>query len=381
MVGILSITAHLTRTLMSSLKSGTTSEHARSSQAVSLTLCPVRDLLFWRRAIESTGQLPLSLQLKPLLASINKMSNSSPEFLIEGILPAGEAHLIGGASGSGKTTWIFQNFLAEWQQGNQVFEHDSHPVPYVYVSLDRSRSSVTRTLQRLKLLDKIIRVICLDEMPEECLDLDNVLKFALKKYPDSKLIIIEGFALMSGEKTNGYTAVGKLMRKAARLCAKQKITIIGVCHAPKLKADEQFQHSRELLLGSVAWAAYSDTIVVLNMDEQTKIITVKVMPRNAAIEEHGMQFGLGGRLETAIKGSKLDFLSKRLQKLPPGRPITRNEVVQWAEKYHIHFRTAENAISVNVKNGILTSLERGLYERSQLSSPVLDPENDLNVDL
>lgn len=309
------------------------------------------------------------------------MSSLPPEFLIEGILPAGESHLIGGASGSGKTTWIFQNFLAEWQQGNAVFEHDSHPVPYVYVSLDRSRSSVTRTLRRLGLTEQIKRVICLDEMPEECLELSAVIKYALTKYPDSKLVIIEGFALMSGEKTNGYTAVGKLMRKSARLCAKMKITIIGVCHAPKLKADEQFQHSRELLLGSVAWAAYSDTIIVLNMDEQSKIITIRVMPRNAAMEEHDMRFGVGGILETAIKGSKLDFLSKKLQKLPAGRPITRNEVIQWAEKYHIHFRTAENAISVNVKNGILTSLERGLYERSQLSSPVLDPENDLNIDL
>lgn len=309
------------------------------------------------------------------------MADSSPEFLVDGILPAGEAHLIGGASGSGKTTWIFQNFLAQWQQGNPVFEHDSHPVPYVYVSLDRSRSSVTRTLQRLNLLSDITRVICLDEMPEECLDLENVLKFALKKFSDSKLMIIEGFALMSGEKTNGYTAVGKLMRKAARLCAKNKITIIGVCHAPKLKAEEQFQHSRELLLGSVAWAAYSDTIVVLNMDEKTKIITVKVMPRNAAMEEHDMQFGAGGKLETAVKGSKLEFLSRKIQRLPAGRPITRSEILQWADTFHIHTRTAENAITVNVKNGILTSLERGLYERSQLSSPVLDHENDLTVDL
>lgn len=308
------------------------------------------------------------------------MSNPPPEFLIEGILPAGEAHLIGGASGSGKTTWIFQNLLAQWQQGNPVFEHDSHPVPYVYVSLDRSRSSVTRTLQRLNLLDQITRVICLEEMPEECLDLDNVLKFALKKFPDSKLVIIEGFALMSGERTNGYTAVGKLMRKAARLCAKQKITIIGVCHAPKLKADEQFQHSRELLLGSVSWAAYSDTIIVLNMDETTQIITVKVMPRNAAMESHDMRFGVGGILEPTVKGSKRSFIVNKIIKLPPGRPITRTEIHQWATSHNVSIRTADEALKINLDSGILIPHERGFYERSLLSSPLSDPENDIIVE-
>jgi hypothetical protein len=309
------------------------------------------------------------------------MADHPPEFLIDGILPAGEAHLIGGASGSGKTTWIFQNFLAEWQEGSPVFDHDSFPVPYVYISLDRSRSSVTRTLQRLRLLEKITRVICLDEMPEDCLDLESVLKFALKKFPDSRLVIIEGFALMSGDKTNGYTAVGKLMRKAARLCAKNKLTIIGVCHAPKMKADEQFQHSRELLLGSVSWAAYSDTIVVLNMDEASGIISVKVMPRNAAMETHDMRFGAGGRLEMTVKGSKLSFLSGKIQRLPAGRPVTRTEIHQWATAHQIGIRTADDAIKLNLENGILTPHERGFYERSLLSSPVSDPENDLTVKL
>lgn len=304
----------------------------------------------------------------------------SSEFLIEGILPANEAHLIGGSSGSGKTTWLFQNFLAPWQQSEQVFGHDSHPVPYVYMSLDRSRSSVTRTLTRLSLLDQLTRIICLDEMPETCLDLESVLKFGLVKFPDSKLVIIEGFALMSGEKTNGYTAVGKLMRQTARLCAKHKITIIGVCHAPKMKSDEQFQHSRELLLGSVSWAAYSDTIIVLNLDEDTGIISIKVMPRNAAMETHDMRFGVGGVLEPVIKGSKRDYLCARIAQLPADRPITRAEILQWAAAHKVSVRTADEAIKINVENGILLSLDAGFYERSQLPSPVITPENDLNVD-
>ena len=82
------------------------------------------------------------------------------EFLIDGILPANEVHLLGVSSGSGKTTFTFQVFLAQWQKGEPLFGHQSNPVPYVYVSLDRSRSSVTRTLERLGLVEEITRIVC-----------------------------------------------------------------------------------------------------------------------------------------------------------------------------------------------------------------------------
>jgi hypothetical protein len=306
---------------------------------------------------------------------------ASPVFLVDEILPAGEPHLIGGASGSGKTTWIFKNFLADWQAGKPVFGHESHPVPYVYISLDRKRSSVTRTLERLGLVGEIVRIVCLDEMPETCLTLTDVVTYALAKFPDSQLILIEGFALLSGERTNGYTAVGKLMRRASRLCAEKKVTIVGVCHAPKMKADEQFQHSRELLLGSVSWAAYSDTIIILNLDEESGDVTIKVMPRNAAMESHLMRFGVGGVLEPAVIGSKCDYLYYRIGNLSAGRPITRGEVLQWAKAHKISDRTADSAIKKSSDAGILDSIGDGVYERTTLTTPPLAPDSDLSVEL
>lgn len=304
----------------------------------------------------------------------------SPEFLIEGILPAGEAHLIGGASGSGKTTWIFQNFLAPFIKGEPVFEHDSHPVPYVYLSMDRSRTSVNRTLARLKLTDEITRVICLEDMPEDCLTLSAILKFALGRYPDSKLVIVEGFALIAGEKTNGYTAVGHLMRRTARLCSQNGITIIGVCHAPKMRTDEAFQHSRELLLGSVSWAAYSDTIIVLNMDELTSVVTVKVMPRNAAMETYSLQFGVDGVLEPAIKANKQDVVCLKIAALSEGSPVTRQEIVQWGVRLHVALRTCDRAIKFCVENKVLESIGDGIYERSAICLPARHPDPDISIE-
>lgn len=304
----------------------------------------------------------------------------SPEFLIDGILPAGEAHLIGGASGSGKTTWIFQDLLAPFIKGDPVLGHDSHPVPYLYLSMDRSRTSVTRTLSRLGLNNQITRVICLDEMPANCLSLKDILKFGLSKYPDSKLFIIEGFALIAGERTNGYTAVGHLMRQTARLCVEQGMTIIGICHAPKMKTDESFQHSRELLLGSVAWAAYSDTIIVLNMDELTSVITVKVMPRNAAMEAHSLRFGANGVLEPVTKATKTNLMCIKIASLSEGSPVTRQEIIQWGTRLSVALRTCDRAIKICVENKVLESIGEGIYERSDSPLPAITPDSDITID-
>lgn len=290
--------------------------------------------------------------------------SESPEFLIEGILPANEVHLLGGSSGSGKTTFTFQVFLAEWQQGNAIFDHKSNPVPYSYVSLDRSRSSVTRTLQRLGLVEQITRLICQEDLPEECLTVTPLLREVLKVHADSKLIVIEGFQLLAGEKGNGYTSVARSLKSAARLCSKHQLTIIGICHSPKMKIDEGFQHPREMLLGSVSWGAYSDTVITLNLDEMTGIINIHVMPRNAAAEKHEMRFGENGVLVPYIRASKKQTICVKIASLSQGEPVTRTTILQWGVKLAISSRTCESAIKYCLENKVLEQLSNGIYERS-----------------
>jgi RecA-family ATPase len=305
---------------------------------------------------------------------------TSPAFLVDGLLPAHEVHLLGGSSGSGKTTFSFQVFLAEWQQGNAIFGHESHPVPYVYVSLDRSRSSVTRTLERLGLTEAITRLVCQEDIAETSVTIGAVMDEVMKAYPDSKLIVIEGFQLLVGEKGNGYTSVARMLKKAARICSKYKLTIIGVCHSPKMKIDESFQHPREMLLGSVSWGAYSDTIITLNLDENTGIISVHVMPRNAASEKHELRFGENGVLEHVIYKNKKHSMCVKIASLAPGRPVTRVEILSWGKSMKIGSRTCEAAIQLCLENKVLESLDAGIYERSDSPLPKLDQEPDITVD-
>lgn len=273
------------------------------------------------------------------------------EFLIDGILPANEIHLLAGSSGSGKTTFLFQ-VLAEWQQGKPVLGHRSYPVPYTYLSADRSSTSVKRTLQRLNLEDQITRMICREDLPAN-LTIPTALATSLNVYPDTKAIFIEGFQTLAGDSGNRYTPVANLLSATTAVCAKQGITILGVCHSPKIKTDEKFQHSREVVLGSVAWAAFSDTIITMDQAEDSGIVTVRVLPRNAAKEEYQYFFGERGVLTPFISEGGREELELQIYALTPGSTVTRKELLVMGQKLGIKQRTVDTVIAESVQNEIL----------------------------
>jgi hypothetical protein len=287
------------------------------------------------------------------------------EFLIDGILPANEVHLLAGSSGSGKTTFLFQT-LAAWQEGHPVLGHASYPVPYAYLSADRSSSSVNRTLQRLGLEDRITRMVCREHLPAG-LTMGTALQEALSKYPDSKAFFIEGFQTMAGDRGNSYTPVAALLSATTAFCAKEGLTIVGVCHSPKIKADEKFQHSREVVLGSVAWAAYSDTVIAMDQAEDTGIITVKVLPRNAAKEEFQFVFGPNGVLMpfAATKGGRAE-LEMHLYSLAVGTLVTRQEMLDLGVRAGVKTRTVDSVIDAAVSEGVLERVTglQGTYRRT-----------------
>lgn len=306
------------------------------------------------------------------------MTNQPPEFLIEGILPANEVHLLGGSSGSGKTTLSFQ-MLALWQQGLPIFGHTSYPVPYAYVSIDRSAASVERTLTRVGLQDRITRTVCREHLINVT-EIKHVVAGARNKYPDAKFFIVEGYQHLAGDKGNNYGRVASLLQNSTVICAKEKITLLGICHASKLRTDESFQHPREVLLGSVAWAAYSETVITMNRNEATGVVTVNVLPRNAPEEKHEMRFGLNGVLEPVVQGSPKDTLLTRIHSLPVGYTVTTADLMTLGRSLGASPTTTKRAIRECLTNKVLAQSEQGLYQRTSMSPLKIVPKSDINIE-
>lgn len=313
-------------------------------------------------------------------APLPDAAKQQPEFLIEDILPANEVHLLGGSSGSGKTTLIFQT-LAAWQEGEPVFGHASHPVPYSYISLDRSRSSVTRTLQRLELDSVITRLLCQEDFESISGTIVEVVGAALRKHHDSKFFIIEGYQTIVGDAGNKYSQVSTLLRRSAMLCSRRQITILGIAHSPKMKADESFQNARELILGSVAWGAFSDTVITVQLEEAVGNVTVRILPRNAASETFHYVFGHNGSLVSLASAKPKEAIKLKIEALSPGSCVLRAEVLNWAKAFKVSDKTADRAITECVKNKVLEAIDAGIYERTPNTPLKLVPKDDIIVDI
>ena len=249
---------------------------------------------------------------------------STRPYLIEALLPAYEVHILGGPSGVNKTRWLFQ-MLANWSKGNSIFGFASNPVPYVYVSTDRSYASVCETLRDLEIDPDTVPIMpALDSEGEGGYSIPWLFGQIKEDYPEAQFVILEGIATFvpKGE-YNNYSVVASFLRKLSRACRKNKVTILGVHHTAKEKGGKTsgYENDREKLLGSAAWSAFAETVFVMNFhdssDRDNPYRVLSVFPRNKSADfvvtyrkgEHGRltQLGVGDKpASLSTKGAPRD---------------------------------------------------------------------------
>jgi RecA-family ATPase len=258
----------------------------------------------------------------------------SPEYLIEEILPSREVHLIGGPSGGGKTTWLFQ-VLLDWQQGKDVLGHRSNPVPWVYISTDRSTNGVERVLQRMHINASDIPYVSTIGTDGETIY--DAMKAGLAKVPGAKLIVIEGMSglLPSGSRSQndgGYQLVRRFLGRLNKWCQDNDVTIIGIVHSPKMREDSRYSDPRQRVMGSVAWAAYTETVFLIEptasgSKETAGLRTLIVLPRNSPTLYLDFQFNANGRLVEVQEDLDDVFVDLFLAKFPPPAEFTTEQFV------------------------------------------------------
>lgn len=252
--------------------------------------------------------------------------------------------------------------LDQWLGNQSVFGHLSSPVPYTFVSLDRPRDSVLETLETMKLVEVVDRLICLDELPTDA-TFDTVATLCRKKYADSRFLIMEGFQTFAGDGINRYDKVQRLLRHVSKSCGHFKETILGVCHSSKIKKGQEFIKGRDRIGGTVAWSAFSETIIIVDADEKTKVRTVDIYPRNAPEEQHQLIMSTGGVLIPCPK-EKGEQLYAYILSVPEGQIFTRQWILDTAESLELGERTAERTLKRAVEEQQAEQLGSGEYKRT-----------------
>ena len=241
-----------------------------------------------------------------------------------------------------------------------MFGHASYPLPYAYISVDRSERSVHRTLKRMGIQPDSIPTMSAVDL--KLTTLVEVIREASTRFKEARVFFIDGFASLTPEgKINDYNTVAGFLANATRQCAHYNITIIGIVHAAKTRENEKYLNARQRILGSVAWAGFSDTIFYIEPTDAENATCLmrkfEILPRNAKNEVFEMELTANG---TLVPSTRVDDQDKQatdfLTELAQGEEFTFNDFVfstglsrSWAHKV-IGKLLAANRIS-KVKKG------------------------------
>lgn len=187
--------------------------------------------------------------------------------IVDKIFPEQTIHLVAGSTGAGKSRWLLE-WLADWQQGKAVIDgHTSHPVPWLYVSGDRSEKEANATIADLGINPSTIPLLpAFGIMPP--IGPLGILEIAEKK--DIGLLVWEGFGQYVESNAGSSKVKAWLNMIVWRLShtqpghqRKRPLTIIGVMEQPKMKPRDKYQNARQRISGPAAWGHTASTIVLV----------------------------------------------------------------------------------------------------------------------
>lgn len=242
------------------------------------------------------------------------------QYIVERLLPKGRVNLIGGPSGSGKTTLVFQLFEA-LSKNEPFLGRKTTPVNWGYISGDRSAESVHETMRRVEVHFPVFSLVDNDLVGQDLITkIIPRLRAVIGHTPD--FLYIDGFTALTPQgKINDYAITAKWLAQLARYCARFKVTILGACHTTKTKQNEMFTNARQKIAGSVAWAGFSESVIMIEPPEKfprgsdgsERMITF--LPRNYPQEVLEARFNSKGRIELVEEEAEEDELIKPTRQL------------------------------------------------------------------
>lgn len=266
--------------------------------------------------------------------------------------------------------------------GKDVFGCTSYPRPFVYISCDRSAQCATLTFSRVGIDPDSFPAISLPET-HRAFHLGSVVELAFSYDPKCEVIFIDGFAtLVPDGKINDYRIIQRFLTDALHYCQDRNITIVGFVHATKVKEGEKFVNPRQRILGSVAWAGFSDTVILIEPsnpeDPSSGMRDVFLMPRNAKEDLLKYQLNDKGLFEPVdlIHGGPYEVnpsksprtrvktdIDRMLDEVAVGEEITHRTICSWGSVIGISQSSVARWINRMCELGCLIKIRHGLYRK------------------
>jgi hypothetical protein len=191
---------------------------------------------------------------------------------IPGILDCPSLNLLAGASGLGKTAFL-SSVIATIRDQGRLFGEATHPPAAIgYVCTDRPWASAQQWFAVAGYPD-VAHYSMIDDRKFDPKQLyggksgPGLLQHCVGhlKLPPGSLVIVDPIALFMGGRLNDYTTTSIACVEIQRWLIDAQLTMIGVCHTSKLKADvnDRYARPQDRILGSGALLGYSSTQMYL----------------------------------------------------------------------------------------------------------------------
>ena len=312
-------------------------------------------------------------QVAEILADVPQETRLT--YLVDGMVPANQVHLLAGPSGGGKTTLAFQ-MLEAMRTGEPFLGRWTRQVNVAYVSGDRPAESVLETQDRCLVSFPVFSAVDENLVGEDLLTKIFPRLTAICGGVRPDVIYIDGFtAFVPGGFLNNYAIVAKWLASLQRWARKMKVTIIGACHATKTKEGEKFTNPRQRIAGSVAWAGFSETVIIiepLDDDKDKAKRIVHILPRNHAEEQMILKFNEQGQLtlpEKVVRAESVTafIMDGLLEKFKLGDTVLYSKYRDEALAKGVSIRTFNRWLAKAVEEGKLVKTGKGTYVYSEPS--------------
>jgi hypothetical protein len=219
----------------------------------------------------------------------------APRDTMDGWFSLGRVHLIGGSSGTGKTTLI-SKVLYRQERGEIVFGHQGLRRRSLVLFADRGSLSNKETLMRLRIDPDDLTM---DYISDGVIGLDAVQEIItlIEGHDVPEVVFIEAADALV-EDQNKPQCVLPFMKGLQRVAEHFHCAIILSVGAPKTRNGDKHGAQRDRIIGSEKWGRLAECVLTLefvsggNGTENERILTVQ--HRNAPAEAFMLQYAHDG---------------------------------------------------------------------------------------
>ena len=231
--------------------------------------------MFTRTSAGNQSQIKLGQDAGPQLAGLTfkhpKVEGGHRDYVVnplmgqtDGWFPLGSVSLVGGSSGSNKTTWVLDLLYAQWHH-QEAWGHSTGKRPYLVFMFDRGVGAHARTMERLG--------YSLGEIPVRFLPpvTDGAAVTAILNHLEAEavrpeVVFVEGADMLVADANKGQFVV-PFMSALQKIAEHYHIAFILSVGAPKMRIGEGYTAKRDSMLGSEKWSRMSETVVAMQFVE------------------------------------------------------------------------------------------------------------------